>query len=501
MVFLRHLFFIFSFLAIVSINGVSTCHFADKDSGKCSPYTTQFLKVEKSRKSARVLRNQPIIEKKVRVIKEIKIRNGITLENLVARYIKREEGRYAYFQKKIHAHAVSVTMNDLNVSHETEREAKKQQQSIIPSLPDSGKEEPVKADGNTVQLEQYVSRVSVVEPEVSLPEKEEKKRPETKEYLEKIVPIVSEKKLAEEAKRPVDISRQDAPKTVDPALILPAEPKETLAVKPSEQKPNIKLSEKKDLAVYIVKKGESLLGIAKRFGVKVQRLIEINQLKPQQSPRVGQKIYLPLSQERADAIDIAFYIVKKGDTLSGIAKRFKVKLRDLKRYNKVRKKSIIHVGQGLVLPLPHKLLQLKRIEAKKKKERLRKKRERERLARLALKKREKKRFLKISKKLTRKLSVTATAYTSHRGQTDKTPFLAAWNNRIRPGMKIIAVSRDLIYKYGITNGKKVRISGLSGIYTVRDKMNKKWRRKIDIYMGTSRWRALRWGKRRVTLYY
>ncbi len=29
----------------------------------------------------------------------------------------------------------------------------------------------------------------------------------------------------------------------------------------------------------------------------------------------------------------------------------------------------------------------------------------------------------------RKLRVTATAYTSHKAQTDNTPFLAAWNNR------------------------------------------------------------------------
>jgi len=254
-------------------------------------------------------------------------------------------------------------------------------------------------------------------------------------------------------------------------------------------------------ALYIVQAGDSLVGIAKKFGLNVPVLARINHLKEKQALKVGQRLRIPMSQERADAITNAFYIVRKGDTLSGIARKFKVKLRDLRKYNKIRKKSLIHIGQGLVLPLPHKLLQLKRIEAVKRKIALKKRRERERLAKLALKKSKRARFLKISKKLTRKLSVTATAYTSHSGQTDKTPFLAAWNNRIRPGMKIIAVSRDLIYRYGITNGSKVRISGLSGIYTVRDKMNKKWRKKIDIYMGTSRWRALRWGRRRVTIYY
>ncbi len=66
-------------------------------------------------------------------------------------------------------------------------------------------------------------------------------------------------------------------------------------------------------------------------------------------------------------------------------------------------------------------------------------------------------------------------------------------------MKIIAVSRDLIYKYGLTNGVKVRIKGLPGIYTVRDKMNKRYKERIDIYMGMNKKKALKWGKRQITL--
>ena len=211
-----------------------------------------------------------------------------------------------------------------------------------------------------------------------------------------------------------------------------------------------------------------------------------------------------MSQDRVNIINEAKYTVSKGDSITSIARKFNLEVKLLKKYNKLNRKSMIRIGQKLILPLPHKIAELNRIEEKAKQARLKKKRNRERLARIALKKKKakKKKFLKATgKKLKRKLRVQATAYTSHRGQTDRTPFLAAWNNRLRPGMKIIAVSRDLIYSYGITNGSKVRISGLRGVYTVRDKMNKKWRKKIDIYMGTDRRRALRWGRRRVVLYY
>ena len=96
------------------------------------------------------------------------------------------------------------------------------------------------------------------------------------------------------------------------------------------------------------------------------------------------------------------------------------------------------------------------------------------------------------------LMVTATAYTSHHGQTDSTPYLAAWNNRLKPSVKSIAVSRDLL-DMGLTNGTKVTIDGLPGSYKILDKMNKRWKKKIDIYMGRNLKKARRWGKRKVTI--
>ncbi len=98
-----------------------------------------------------------------------------------------------------------------------------------------------------------------------------------------------------------------------------------------------------------------------------------------------------------------------------------------------------------------------------------------------------------------RLKVTATAYTSHVGQTDSTPNIAAWGDRLRPGMKAIAVSRDLLKVYGLKRGQKVRIKGLKGEYLVLDKMNKRWRKKIDIYMGMNKRKALKWGRRKVDI--
>ena len=97
------------------------------------------------------------------------------------------------------------------------------------------------------------------------------------------------------------------------------------------------------------------------------------------------------------------------------------------------------------------------------------------------------------------MEVTATAYNSVEYQTKKgDPFTAAWGDKLQPGMKAIAVSRDLIPE-GLDHRTEVKIEGLDGTYLVLDKMNKRWKQKIDIFMGMDIAKAREWGKRKVNI--
>ena len=98
----------------------------------------------------------------------------------------------------------------------------------------------------------------------------------------------------------------------------------------------------------------------------------------------------------------------------------------------------------------------------------------------------------------RSLVVTATAYNSVSEQTDAEPHLAAWGDSLSPGMKVIAVSRDLI-PVGLDRRTPVTIEGFPGIYLVLDKMHKRWEKRIDIYMGHDLEAARAWGKRQVEI--
>jgi 3D (Asp-Asp-Asp) domain-containing protein len=98
----------------------------------------------------------------------------------------------------------------------------------------------------------------------------------------------------------------------------------------------------------------------------------------------------------------------------------------------------------------------------------------------------------------RALVVTATAYNSVAEQTDSQPNLAAWGDSLAPGMKAIAVSRDLI-ALGLGHQALVTIVGLSGQYQVLDKMHPRWEKRIDIYMGDDLQAARSWGLRQVQI--
>ncbi len=117
-----------------------------------------------------------------------------------------------------------------------------------------------------------------------------------------------------------------------------------------------------------VENGETLFGIARRYGLTVTQLTEVNP-NLNANLRAGQAIRIPLNEPTiAQPIAIrhvAFqpharqaappieYTVKRGDTLHAIAQRFDTSLANLKAWNPAfRKSSTIRPGQDIVVRKP-----------------------------------------------------------------------------------------------------------------------------------------------------
>ena len=98
------------------------------------------------------------------------------------------------------------------------------------------------------------------------------------------------------------------------------------------------------------------------------------------------------------------------------------------------------------------------------------------------------------------LKVTATAYNSLAYQTNSNPHITAFGDSLKPGLRYIAVSRDL-YRKGLKHNTPVKIEGFDSIYFVKDRMHYRWKNKIDIYMGVDVKAAKKWGRKKVTIAY
>lgn len=108
---------------------------------------------------------------------------------------------------------------------------------------------------------------------------------------------------------------------------------------------NSKLTTKSSLTtIYTVKKGDTLSGIAKRHHTTVSKLKSINKIKNVNFIRVGQKMKVTATSESKNTA--TYRTVVKGDTLWDIAREYRTTVKKLKSMNGL-KSDIIYPDQKI----------------------------------------------------------------------------------------------------------------------------------------------------------
>lgn len=108
---------------------------------------------------------------------------------------------------------------------------------------------------------------------------------------------------------------------------------------------------------YQVKSGDSLGRISAKYATNVAALKTLNQLNSD-TIRIGQKLIVPLTDTDAYPLQLAklskakiTHTVKSGDNLWDISRKYKVRMQDIMRWNKLASNSVLQPKQRLKISL------------------------------------------------------------------------------------------------------------------------------------------------------
>lgn len=94
--------------------------------------------------------------------------------------------------------------------------------------------------------------------------------------------------------------------------------------------------------VYVVKSGDSINSIARKFGISKETILWENKITETSVLKIGARLtILPVSG--------LSYKVEYGDNLSQISKKYKVSIADIKKYNNINN-DVLKLGQSLIIP-------------------------------------------------------------------------------------------------------------------------------------------------------
>lgn len=129
-------------------------------------------------------------------------------------------------------------------------------------------------------------------------------------------------------------------------------PGQILKIYPEEKREERKKLRKKFYSTYVVMSGDTLSSIASKFHTTVDELVQLNDISNPNLIYPGEILKIPsLKRGPSKSISnkqyIRTYIVKSGDTLYGIAKKFHTTIEDLIELNGISNPNLIYTGEVL----------------------------------------------------------------------------------------------------------------------------------------------------------
>ena len=133
--------------------------------------------------------------------------------------------------------------------------------------------------------------------------------------------------------------RQTAPDVTVRAAALPAPTTAVTKAAIAADRPGDKAADLSSL--YVVRKGDTIYGISRRFDVPLRQVIAYNRLKPPYALSIGQRLSVPKPRQHS---------VARKQTVYGISRLYRVPVRSLIDRNKLVPPYALRIGQKLAIP-------------------------------------------------------------------------------------------------------------------------------------------------------
>ena len=101
-----------------------------------------------------------------------------------------------------------------------------------------------------------------------------------------------------------------------------------------------------DYLIYTIKPGDNLYNIAKNYNITLDELINFNE-QASTLLHIGKQLLIPINNKTTD--NNIQYIIKPGDTLYNIAKRYNITVDEIKRLNNFNN-NMLKIGDIIYLP-------------------------------------------------------------------------------------------------------------------------------------------------------
>lgn len=109
--------------------------------------------------------------------------------------------------------------------------------------------------------------------------------------------------------------------------------------------PHMTSAESSRYTLYTVRRGDTLWGISKKFGTSINSIVALNGIKNPNLIYAGEVFKIPSARSEQTVI----YTVKRGDTLWGISRKFGTTVENLVKLNSVKNPNLIYVGEKLII--------------------------------------------------------------------------------------------------------------------------------------------------------